>query len=100
MQLEATLPSADTANATPYISVHFPLQGRQLPADHGYALYATIARQLPALHGAPWLGIELISGIPWRTGPVALPTRGATLRLRLPADQDRESTRLNSSHQR
>jgi CRISPR-associated protein Cas6 len=86
MQLEATLPSADTANATPYISVHFPLQGRQLPADHGYALYATIARQLPALHGAPWLGIELISGIPWRNGLVALPTRGATLRLRLPAD--------------
>ena len=70
MQLEATLPSAHPINATPYISVHFPLQGRQLPADHGYALYAAIARQLPALHGTSWLGIELISGIPWRNGLV------------------------------
>jgi CRISPR-associated protein Cas6 len=87
MQLEVTLPSAHTTNATPYISVHFPLQGRQLLADHGYALYAAISRQLPTLHGAPWLGIELISGIPWRNGLVALPTRGATLRLRLPADR-------------
>jgi CRISPR-associated protein Cas6 len=86
MQLEATLPSAPAAGTTPYISVHFPAQGRQLPADHGYALYAAIARQLPALHGAPWLGIELVSGIPWRNGLVALPTRGAALRLRIPVD--------------
>jgi CRISPR-associated protein Cas6 len=75
------------ADTSPYVSVHFPVQGRQLPADHGYALYSTIARQLPSLHGQPWLGIELLSGVPWREGIIVLPTRGATLRLRIPADR-------------
>jgi len=71
----------------PYVTVHFPVQGRNLPADHGYALYSALTRQLPELHGAPWLGVELISGIPWREGIIVLPTRGAHLRLRLPADK-------------
>lgn len=87
------MPQTDThAHATddaeadaPYVNVHFPAEGRQLPADHGYALYSAITRQLPALHGASWLGIELLSGVPWQQGIIALPTRGAHLRLRIPA---------------
>jgi CRISPR-associated protein Cas6 len=75
------------ADAVPYVTVHFPLQGRQLPADHGYALYSAITRQLPDLHSAPWLGVELISGVPWRAGIIVLPTRGASLHLRIPADR-------------
>lgn len=75
------------ADTSPYVTVHFPVQGRQLPADHGYALYSAITRQLPTLHGQSWLGIELLSGVPWREGIIVLPTRGATLRLRLPADR-------------
>jgi CRISPR-associated protein Cas6 len=75
------------ADTSPYVTVHFPVQGRQLPADHGYALYSAISRQLPALHGASWLGIELLSGIPWHEGIIVLPTRGASLRLRIPADR-------------
>jgi CRISPR-associated protein Cas6 len=75
-----------TEDHTPSITVHFPVQGRQLPADHGYALYAAITRKLPDLHGATWLGLELLSGIPWRAGIIVLPTRGAHLRLRIPAD--------------
>jgi CRISPR-associated protein Cas6 len=86
MQKETTL-AAPATETSPTIVVHFPLQGRQLPADHGYALYSAITRQLPALHGAPWLGLELISGVPWREGVIALPTRGAHLRLRVPADR-------------
>jgi CRISPR-associated protein Cas6 len=70
--------------ATPYLSVAFPVQGTHLPADHGYPLYAAITHLLPALHSAPWLGIELISGIPWDKGMIALPTYGTSLRLRLP----------------
>jgi CRISPR-associated protein Cas6 len=85
MQKETTLPVPATETA-PMVVVHFPAQGRQLPADHGYALYSAITRQLPALHGAPWLGLELLSGVPWRQGIIVLPTRGASLRLRLPAD--------------
>lgn len=76
-----------SAYTSPYITVHFPVQGRQLPADHGYALYSAITRQSPQLHGASWLGIELLSGVPWREGIIVLPTRGASLRLRIPADR-------------
>jgi CRISPR-associated protein Cas6 len=85
-QHNITPASAINAEASPYVTVHFPVQGRQLPADHGYALYSAITRQLPALHGASWLGLELLSGVPWREGIIVLPTRGAHLRLRLPAD--------------
>lgn len=86
MQKETTLTVA-AAEAAPTVVVHFPVQGRQLPADHGYTLYSAVTRQLPALHGAPWLGLELLSGVPWREGVIVLPTRGAQLRLRIPADR-------------
>ena len=82
MQTSAT----DAETSPPHVAVRFPLQGRQLPADHGYALYSALTRHLPALHAARWLGIELISGVPWREGLIVLPTRGATLSLRLPAN--------------
>jgi CRISPR-associated protein Cas6 len=75
------------ADSTPSVVVQFPAQGRQLPADHGYSLYSAVTRQLPALHGAAWLGLELLSGVPWREGVIVLPTRGAQLRLRVPADR-------------
>ncbi len=86
IQRNITPSSTTNAGTSPYVIVHFPVQGRQLPADHGYALYSAITSQLPALHGASWLGIELLSGVPWRQGIIVLPTRSATLRLRLPAD--------------
>lgn len=86
-QPSATSSAAINAGTSPSVIVHFPVQGRQLPADHGYALYSAIARQLPALHGASWLGIELLSGVPWRAGIIVLPTRDASLRLRIPADR-------------
>lgn len=86
MQRETTL-VIPTAETVPTVVVQFPVQGRQLLADHGYALYSAVTRQLPALHGAPWLGLELISGVPWREGVIVLPTRGAQLRLRIPADR-------------
>lgn len=80
-------PPALSADSTPHISVRFPVQGRQLPADHGYALYSAITRLLPALHSAPGFAVELISGVPWREGQIVLPTRGAALYLRFPADR-------------
>jgi len=86
-QQNTTPTSALGAETSPYVVVHFPAQGRQLPADHGHALYSAIVRQLPALRGAAWLGIELLSGVPWREGIIVLPARGASLRLRIPADR-------------
>lgn len=86
MQKETTL-TVSAAETVPAVVVQFPAQGRQLPADHGYALYSAVTRQLPTLHGAAWLGLELLSGVPWREGVIVLPTRGAQLRLRVPADR-------------
>jgi CRISPR-associated protein Cas6 len=86
MQIEEQQTSADLSN-TLFIAVSFPVQGKQLPADHGYLLYAAITKHVPSLHSAAWLGIELISGIPWDKGIIGLLTRNASLRLRLPADK-------------
>lgn len=81
------------------IIVHFPVNGKQLPADHGYLLYSAISQIKPELHNLPdekkWLGIELISGIPFDKGIIALPTRGANLRLRIPADKFGEVMNLS-----
>lgn len=71
----------------PTIRVTFPVQGERLPADHGYLLYSAISQTRPELHEKDWLGIELISGIPFDRGTIALPTRGGTLALRIPADK-------------
>ena len=79
--------TATIANDAPYIAVSFPLQGQRLAADHAYALHAALTTRCPALHGADWLGVELISGVPWDKGQIVLPQRGAALRLRLPANR-------------
>jgi len=71
----------------PTIEVRFPARGNKLPADHGYLLYSAVSQLLPALHGTDWLGIEMISGVPFDRGLIVLPTRGAKLRLRIPADK-------------
>ena len=74
-------------NAQPIITVQFPIQGNKLPADHGYLLYSAISQIKPELHETNWLGIELISGVPFEKGFIVLPNRGAALRLRIPADK-------------
>ena len=86
MQIETEFASETTAANTPHVTVRFPVEGRRLPADHGYALYSAITHLLPAAHAARWLALELISGVPWREGIIVLPTRGAALYLRVPAD--------------
>jgi CRISPR-associated protein Cas6 len=92
-------------NNEPKINVRFPILGKTLPADHGYALYSAVTRKLeeerkkrgktaetrPLSHELPenerWLAVELISGIPFDKSLIALPSRGAGLNLRLPADK-------------
>ena len=78
--------SDNASNGSPMVSVVFPVYGRRLPADHGYALYAAIARRAPALHRVSWLSVELISGVPWRDGIIVLPINGSRLHLRIPAE--------------
>jgi CRISPR-associated protein Cas6 len=75
---------------SPCINVSFSLAGKQLPADHGYLLYAAISKSSSALHGIDWLAIELISGFPSGRGLITLSERDATLRLRIPAGHYRD----------
>lgn len=84
----------NTISELPLINVMFPVYGRQLPADHGYLLYSAIARCAPILHKNPGLSLGLISGVPWREGIIALATRGASLRLRIPAASYRDILQL------
>lgn len=77
-------------NQSPSVNVNFALGGKQLPADHGYLIYSAVSRSISSLHGIDWLAIELISGFPSGRGLIALSERGATLRLRIPADHYRE----------
>jgi CRISPR-associated protein Cas6 len=95
----------------PHVNISFSLQGRQLPADHGYLVYSAISRvtgrgssptvregsasgtgvpPVSALHKTDWLAIELISGFPSGPGLITLPERGTTLRLRIPANHYRD----------
>ena len=71
------------------ISVSFALSGTQLPADHGYLLYSAVSNACPSLHGAEWLGIQLISGFPSGPGLIVLSEHEARLRLRIPAEHYR-----------
>ncbi len=71
----------------PIITVQFPVNGNKLPADHGYLLYSAISQLKPELHETQWLAVELINGVPFDLGVIALPNRGASLRLRIPADK-------------
>ena len=60
------------------VDVAFPLNGKSLPLDHGYALYGALARVLPVLHAehrksvdggsapASW-GVHPVRGL--KTGP-------------------------------
>ncbi|MCC6328786.1 MAG: type I-MYXAN CRISPR-associated protein Cas6/Cmx6 [Acidobacteria bacterium] len=73
------------------INVAFPLQGQRLPADHGYQLFAAVSKIISESHdlekSEKWLGVELISGVPFDRGLIVLPTRNARLNLRIPADK-------------
>lgn len=73
--------------SSPYVIMRFPVMGKELPADHGYALYGAISRIAPTLHSVDWFASELISGVPWSPGMIALPNRGGHFSVRLPADQ-------------
>ena len=85
-----SLSSATRLQAEPGINVCFSISGAQLPADHGYLVYSAISRSVPGLHGVDWLAIELISGFPSGRGLIALPERGASLDLRVPAENYRD----------
>ncbi len=86
----AAAQQVNRAEQFPCVKVSFPVIGRQLPADHGYLVYSAISRSTPSLHGLDWLAIELVSGFPFGRGLIAVPEHGASLHLRIPADNYRD----------
>ncbi len=65
------------------VDIVFPLAGTLVPRDHGYALFGAIARVLGDVHGAPWLAVHPLGGIPRPDGLLALHPRRGSLRLRV-----------------
>ena len=47
----------------PVVDLCFRLTGSAVPVDHGYSLYASLSRVVPALHQAAWLGIHPLTGL-------------------------------------
>lgn len=71
------------------LDLFFPLQGREIPVDHGYLLFAALSRCLevpddPWLHESKDVGIHLIRGRYQGLGRLALGPN-AKLGVRLPA---------------
>ena len=73
--------TADTL--TPRVDLAFRLAGKQVPRDHGYALFGAICRILGDLHGAPWLAVHPIAGVPRPDGTLGLDPRRGSLCIRV-----------------
>ncbi len=74
----------DSVAVTPRIDVAFPLAGDSIPRDHGYALFSAMSRVLgEELHGADWLAVHPVRGMPSTQGMLAIDARRSQLRLRL-----------------
>lgn len=67
----------------PCIELSFPVQGKNLPADHNYGLYAALVHQVPELRQQNPLSILTIPGFPNRQGEINL-TQYSCFKIRVP----------------
>ncbi len=74
------------SHKVPTVELVFPIRGQQLPADHGYGLYASLLKLVPEIRGQRWFQVQTISGISDDQGKIQLPSH-ARLRIRLPWDK-------------
>jgi CRISPR-associated endonuclease/helicase Cas3 len=73
-----------THEAQTRVDVAFPLAGEAIPMDHGYALFSALSRVLgDGLHGADWLAVHPVRGIPRQDGTLALKRHALALQLRV-----------------
>jgi CRISPR-associated protein Cas6 len=68
------------------VDLWFPIVGKTLPSDHGYAVYGALCHALPDLHKAEWWGLHTVRGARALAGVIAL-SRAPRLGLRLPAER-------------
>jgi CRISPR-associated protein Cas6 len=69
-----------------HVDLWFPITGRTLPSDHGYALYGALCRVVPQLHHAASWALHTLRGDPIAPGIISL-SRSPRLGVRLPSDQ-------------
>lgn len=67
----------------PRVDLTFRLTATLVPRDHGYALFGAICRVLGDLHGAKWLAVHSLRGIPRPDGSLSLDPRHGGLRFRI-----------------
>lgn len=70
-------------DVTPFVDLSFLIQGKSLPAEHGYGLYSALVRLYPAIREQDDLGILTIPGLPDGEGKITLSTK-SRLRIRVP----------------
>lgn len=66
-----------------HVDVAFPLTGKTLPLDHGYALFGAVSRVLPQLHDNRDWGLHPVLGA--RIGDALTLERRSFVKLRVPA---------------
>lgn len=70
----------------PIVDVHFSLQGKEIPADHGYHLLSAVAKHIPFIHDNQDVGIHHISGLFTGSRTLIL-TSKSRLIIRLPSER-------------
>ncbi|MDD3529698.1 MAG: type I-MYXAN CRISPR-associated protein Cas6/Cmx6 [Gallionellaceae bacterium] len=78
--------------------VQFDLVGSEIPADHGYSLYAALADRLPWLAGTAGAGIHPIHGAPTGRNDNLVINRRVKLVLRVPVERLDDVHRLVGTH--
>jgi CRISPR-associated protein Cas6 len=73
-----------TDEHTYYVDATFPLRGRSIPIDHGYALFSALSRCVPAVHRADDWGVHPVRGDYQNPGVLAL-TKHSRVKIRLPS---------------
>lgn len=86
----ASLGFAASQNAVsgfqPFVELSFSVQGKTLPADHGYGLLAAVVRVNPEIRLHSEISILTIPGFADKQGKIML-TEQSCLRIRVPIDK-------------
>lgn len=70
----------------PFVEICFPVRGKYIPADHGYALFAACVHLNPEIRQQETLSILTIPGFPDKQGKILL-TEQSHLRIRITIPQ-------------
>lgn len=68
------------------VDLWFPIVGKTLPSDHGYAFYGALCQALPELHEAEWWGLHTVRGTRSMAGVITL-SKMPRVGLRMPAER-------------